>query len=388
MLLLLLLTLLSAAASAETPEEHVEHLRLVLGLLRKHRLYAKLSKCEFNQPELKFLGHVVGRAGIKVDPAKVEVVMRWPQPRSLKELQGFLGLANYFRKFMEHYSQMVACLTDLTGKAGQTFDWDHWGDAQLAAFAAVKHALSTAPVLALPDPSLTFELMTDASLAGTGGVLMQVGRVIAYTSVKFSDAEIRYTTGEQELLGLVRATREWRCYLEGAPEVVLLTDHQPLTYLGTQPLLSRRYARWVAILSRINYRIEYWKGSDNVADPLSRCPVREQVDEPEADLAVVAIGFVSEVILALHAKLVVSRGGLPTRAADWSTPVGAPSGGGEPSLFVMHSTVGLTAERRQTRAQTRGITQLPPVQMPKKKPRASAPWLEAEVDPTPPSSSP
>ncbi len=256
-----------------TPEEHLQHLHIVLETLRKHKLYAKLSKCDFNRAELKFLGHIVGRAGVAPDPTKLSAVTAWPVPKSLKELQGFLGFANYFRRFIPHFSTIASPLTALTSKdAAAAYSWQQWGAQELKAFTRLKQALITAPVLALPDRNDVFEVHSDASLVGTGGVLMQAGRVVAFTSYKFNDAERRYATGEQELLGLIRALQEWRCYLEGAKEVVLVTDHHPLTYLQSQKTLSRRQARWVQFLSRFNFQIVYRKGATNIADPLSRSP--------------------------------------------------------------------------------------------------------------------
>ena len=159
---------------SSTPKEHIEHLRLVFETLRKHRLYAKLKKCEFNRAELKFLGHIVGRDGVAPDPAKVEVVQKWPVPKSVKELRGFLGLANYFRKFIPHYSTIASPLTALTSDStAEAYNWSQWGERELRSFNRLKQALTSAPVLALPDREDEFEVHSDASLVGTGAVLMQ-----------------------------------------------------------------------------------------------------------------------------------------------------------------------------------------------------------------------
>jgi len=155
---------------SRSAEEHAAHLRIVLELLLKHKLQAKLSKCEFNRPELNFLGHVVGRSGVAVDPAKIAVIERWPLPKTLKELQAFLGLGNYFRKFVCRFSTVVAPLTALCSKdAAAAYDWNRWGQAELTAFHDLKRALTTAPVLAVPDRDRPFQVHTDASVVGTGG---------------------------------------------------------------------------------------------------------------------------------------------------------------------------------------------------------------------------
>ncbi|KAJ9524804.1 hypothetical protein QJQ45_024408 [Haematococcus lacustris] len=258
---------------SSSPEEHAMHFKEVLQVMKDNQLYAKLSKCDFNRPELKFLGHIVGRQGIAVDPAKVQVIKEWPVPTSLKELQAFLGLANFFRRFIAGYSTIAAPLTHLTGeKVAAGTNWQQLGEPALRAFNALKQALCSTLVLALPDPNQPFEVWSDASLVGTGGVLLQGGRVVAYTSHKFSPAQMKYTTGEQELLGIIRALQEWRCYLDGAVHVTIVTDHNPLIYLKTQTNLSRRQARWMEFLARFNHHIEYKSGKGNVADPLSRNP--------------------------------------------------------------------------------------------------------------------
>jgi hypothetical protein len=135
----------------------------------------------------------------------------------------------------------------------------------------LKVALCSTPVLRLPDFDKPFEMWTDASLDGTGGVLVQDGHPVAFTSAKLSKAEVNYTTTEQELLGVVRALQEWRCYLEGAKhKVTIITDHNPLTFLQTQPNLSRRLTRWVQFLARFDHEIKYKQGKSNIADPVSR----------------------------------------------------------------------------------------------------------------------
>jgi hypothetical protein len=161
----------------------------------------KLSKCDFNKPELKFLGHIVGRNVLAVDPDKVAVVRKWPLPKNLSELRQFLGLCNFFRRFVRNDSKIAAPLTALTGSiAAESYPWHAWREPELKAFQALKEALCTAPVLTLPDFEEPFEVWTDASLEGTGGVLLQNSRVVAYTSAKLSKAERNYTTTEQKLL--------------------------------------------------------------------------------------------------------------------------------------------------------------------------------------------
>ena len=257
---------------SRTPEEHLHHLRLVFERLRLHKIYAKMSKCHFNRQEVKFLGHIVGHNGLRVDPAKIAVVKEWPVPTNITELRQFWGLANYFRKFIQGYSSLAApltsALTNLTSRSRPAFILNA---SQIATFNAIKHALCTAPVLRPPDFSKPFEVISDASILGTGAVLMQDDHPIAYTSSKYIPAEINYTTGEQELLAVFKALRVWRCYLEGTKST-LITDHNPLTHIQEQPPLSRRQARWMEYLARFDYDWKYRPGRLNVADPISRNP--------------------------------------------------------------------------------------------------------------------
>ena len=252
---------------SKTAEEHVEHVRIVLGLLRKHRLYAKLAKCTFMQSELKFLGQIVGAQGLQVDPKKVAIVQDWPVPTGVALLRSFLGLANYFRKFVQGWSALVAPLQRLT-KKDKEFVWSAECD---QAFEGVKEALTHAPVLALPDLNNRFEVICDACGVGLGAVLVQGGRPIAFEGKRMSEAEQKYTTGEKELLAVVHALELWLCYLDGV-EFTVVTDHSPNTFFHTQAVLSPRQARWAEKLSRFSFQWEYRAGRNNVADPLSRHP--------------------------------------------------------------------------------------------------------------------
>jgi len=254
---------------SKTEAEHKQHLDAVLQLLRDNKLYAKMSKCQFFQEELAYLGHLVGKDGIKVDPKKVESVRDWPVPQNVPHVRAFLGLANYFRRFMKGYSAIVQPLTQLT-KKDVPFTWS--AKCQ-EAFELVKSTLTSAPVLAMADPDEPYEVISDASTFALGAVLMQKGRPIAFESRKLIPAETRYTTTEQELLGVIHALKTWRCYLEGAKRgFTVVTDHNPITFLQTQPNLSRRQARWSEYLQRFHFDWEYRPGRTNVADPLSRSP--------------------------------------------------------------------------------------------------------------------
>ena len=150
----------------------------MLQRLREHRLYAKFSKCEFWLPQVAFLWHVVGKDGILVDPSKIEAVKNWPRPASVSEVRSFLGLAGYYRRFVEGFSKIAVPLTALTKKSTRF----NWSDKCEASFQELKQRLITAPVLSLPKDNGKFVVYCDASKMGLGCVLMQEGRVIAYAS--------------------------------------------------------------------------------------------------------------------------------------------------------------------------------------------------------------
>eukprot|EP00798_Chlamydomonas_sp_ICE-L_P029763 gene29763-biopygen4386 len=247
------------------------------------------------QPEVKYLGHVLSGDGIRVNATEVKAVNDWPTPKTAKEVQQFLGLPNFFRKFIQGYSSVAAPLIAIANRndtrpgkckpAGKPLGNRQqglqglgfqaiWSPKCQQAFDEIKRSLTNAPLLAHPDPSKDYRAVADASVVGTGGVLLQDGRPVAFHSHKFSKAERNYSTGEQELLAVYLALKEWRCYLEGCTgQFELDTDHEPLVYLANQPMLSRKQARYMEFFSRFsNMKWKHIAGRSNVADPLSRNP--------------------------------------------------------------------------------------------------------------------
>ena len=252
---------------SKTAENHQRHLRIVFELLHKEKLQIKPSKCVWGKAELPYLGFIVGRDGIKPDPKKVEAVTAWPTPTTVKEIQQFLGLTNFFSKFILGYCNLAAPMTELTKKK---VDW-FWSTDCDKAFQELKLKLSTAPVLAIPDPAAPFELITDSCGYGIGAVLMQNSRPVAFYSRKMTDPERNYVNHEQELLAAIVALKVFRCYLLGN-HFTLITDNKPNTYLDFQPTLSRRQACWSEYLQRFHFSWVHKPGKFNVADPLSRNP--------------------------------------------------------------------------------------------------------------------
>ncbi|GJU40554.1 putative reverse transcriptase domain-containing protein [Tanacetum coccineum] len=216
-----------------TPLEHVEHLRLVLGLLKKEKMYAKFSKYESWLREVQFLGHVISSNGIHVDPSKIEAVRNWKAPRTPTEVYSFLGLAGYYQRFIENFYKIAKSLTILNQKC-KTFDS---GEEQELAFQTLKDKLCNTPVLALPDGPEDFVVYFDASEIGLGCVLMQRGKVIAYASKQLKIQEKNYTTHDLELGAFVFALKIWRHYLYGTKSVIY-TDHKSLQHIFSQRELN------------------------------------------------------------------------------------------------------------------------------------------------------
>lgn len=255
-------------------KEHAKHLRLALEVLRKHKLYCALKKCEFYKTSIEFLGHVISGDGISVDSKKIAAIQGWPTPKNIKELRAFLGLANYYRRFIRNFSQIAAPLTRLT-KKDEYFVWDA---STQQAFDQLKEVLCAAPVLQPPDPSLPYIVTCDASDYAVGAVLSQKNGsgewAVAFESRKLTDAERNYATYEKEILSIVHALRTWRHYVEGVP-VAVYTDHSSLKYFLEQSTLSRRQVRWLEFLQGFgsDLTIQYLNGKSNVvADALSRRP--------------------------------------------------------------------------------------------------------------------
>ncbi|GJS46744.1 putative reverse transcriptase domain-containing protein [Tanacetum coccineum] len=251
---------------SKNKQEHKEHLKLILELLKKEELYAKFSKCEFWIPKVQFLGHVIDSKGIHVDPAKIESIKDWASPKSPTEIRQFLGLAGYYRRFIEGFSKIAKPMTKLTQKKVKFV----WGDKQEAAFQLLKQKLCSAPILALPEGSEDFIAYCDASKKGLGAVLMQREKVIAYASRQLKIHEKNYTTHDLELGAVVFALKIWRHYLYGT-KCTVFTDHKSLQHILNQKELNMRQRRWLELLSDYDCEIRYHPGKANVvADALSR----------------------------------------------------------------------------------------------------------------------
>nr|ABA98437.1 retrotransposon protein, putative, Ty3-gypsy subclass [Oryza sativa Japonica Group] len=251
---------------SKSEEEHEQHLRLVLEKLKEHQLYAKFSKCDFWLTEVKFLGHVITAQGVAVDPSNVESVTKWTPPKTVSQIRSFLGLAGYYRRFIENFSRIARPMTQLL-KKDEKFKWTAECD---KSFEELKRKLVSAPVLILPDQTKDFQVYCDASRHGLGCVLMQEGRVVAYASRQLRPHEGNYPTHDLELAAVVHALKIWRHYLIGN-RCEVYTDHKSLKYIFTQPDLNLRQRRWLELIKDYDMSIHYHPGKANVvADALSR----------------------------------------------------------------------------------------------------------------------
>ncbi|WVZ90551.1 hypothetical protein U9M48_036843 [Paspalum notatum var. saurae] len=273
---------------SKTEEEHEEHLRLVLQKLREHKLYAKFSKCDFWIEEVKFLGHVISNGGIAVDQSK-------KIPEDVKGIRSFLGLAGYYRRFIEGFSKIAKPMTALLEKNIKF----QWTSACQKAFEELKKRLTTAPVLTFPDMHKPFSVYCDALRLGLGCVLMQEGKVIAYASRQLRDHEKNYPTHDLELAAVVHALKVWRHYLFGQ-KCDIYTDHKSLKYICTQTELNMRQRRWLELIKDYDLEIHYHPGKANVvADALSRksqislLQARELPDELAIEFDRLSLGFLN-----------------------------------------------------------------------------------------------
>ena len=251
--------------------------------MRKHNLKLQTDKSEFLQREVSYLGHVIGQTGVKPDEKRVKAVMDYPEPRTTRELKGFLGLAGYYRKFIPNFSKIAKPLTELF-KKNVPYTWN--GKTEMA-FVTLKSLLTTEPLLQHPDFTRTFVLTTDASNDAIGAILSQgpVGKdlPIAYASRTLNNAERNCPTIEKELLAIVWRCKYFRQYLYGR-KLTIVTNNRRLTWIFSVKDPSSRLLRWRLKLEEYEYEVKYKKGSSNTnADTLSRIHVTENCTDGQDD---------------------------------------------------------------------------------------------------------
>jgi hypothetical protein len=257
---------------SKTLEDHEKHLAEVLQILASNHMFIKRSKCSFAQPQLEYLGHIIGAQGVATDPTKVKVVQEWPIPSTVKQVRSFLGLAGYYKKFIRQYGVISRPLSNLLKKGTQFL----WTTVHQEAFQVLKQALISAPVLKLPDFSQPFVIETDACDKGIRAVLMQQGHPIAYLSKGLGPKNAALSTYEKECLAVLMAVDKWKSYLQHK-EFIISTDHRSLLHLSDQQLTTGVQHKAFLKLLGLNYKIVYKKGKENVvADALSRNTTTEE----------------------------------------------------------------------------------------------------------------
>ena len=250
---------------AKTREEHDRLVNEVLRRLQNNGLAVNPEKCVWRAQEVEFLGYVIGRNGIEMAKDKVEAVLNWKTPKSLTEVQSFLGFANFYRRFIRDYSKIARPLTELTKKSDK---WA-WNDEAEAAFKELKYRFTSAPILAHFEVEKPVIIETDASDFAIGAIRSQRDEEnrlhpVAFHSRKFAPAEINYEIHDKELLAIMDAFKHWRRYCEGAAhQVQVFSDHQNLEYFTTTKILNRRQARWAQELVGIDFHIYYRPGTQN-----------------------------------------------------------------------------------------------------------------------------
>ena len=258
---------------SKSKKEHKIHVRKVLEALRSAGLQLDIEKCEFFVTETTYLGLIISDKGIKMDPRKVQTIKDWITPKNIKDIQAFVGFANFYRRFVKGFSAIASPLIKLT-KKGTVFSWNSECE---AAFQRLKNAFVSDLILMHFDPEKKIVVEVDASDWVVGGVLSQyddegVLRPVAFFSKKHAPAEINYEIYDKELMAIIRAFEEWRSELEGAAfPIQVISDHKNLEYFMTTKQLSRRQARWSEYLSRFDFQIMYRPGkSGGKPDALTR----------------------------------------------------------------------------------------------------------------------
>lgn len=274
---------------SDSIEAHLLVLARLAEQFRKANLTLNLAKSKFCVKQARYLGYIIGDGGISTDPEKINSILNWPIPKTLKQVRGFLGLSGWYRRFILNFADVTHPITEILSKK-KKFEWTPAAD---EAFRKIKHLLTTAPVLKNPDFSKKFYIHCDASDFGIGAVLVQLDEErnenpIAFMSRKLNSAQRNYSVTEKECLAAIEAIERFRCYIE-LQEFEIITDHNSLLWLMKQPNLKGRLARWALKMQGYSFSISHRKGKDNIVpDALSRLHESEiySIEDvgPEVDL--------------------------------------------------------------------------------------------------------
>ena len=255
-------------------KEHIEDIEKFLKVLIKNGLKLKMEKCCFGKPEIKYLGFIIGQAGIRPDPHNIATVKKFGTPKTITELRSLIGAVSYFRRFIKNFASIMYPLYELTKKEEYTIK--NWDTNHQQALETITQKLSSAPVLAPPKFGKSFIIETDASKIALGAFLLQEGtdgleHPVAFASRKLNKFESKYPSVEMEALGIVFALKEFRAYIEGSELTVVRTDNSALCSLFKRKDLTGRLAKYQLVVQEYNIKIEYRKGKTNkFCDYISR----------------------------------------------------------------------------------------------------------------------
>jgi hypothetical protein len=296
---------------SDSISQHLQRLEVILQRLAQANLKLKLNKCSFAATQLKILGYIVSGNGLSPDPSKVNAVQAFPTPTTVKNVQSFVGLCSYYRRFIRDFAVIARPLTELTRK-NQIFRWTAEHE---TSFRSLQAALTSPPVLGHPDYRLPMEIHCDASDYGIGAVLVQQQtggeRVLAYASRLLSHAECNYSITEKECLALVWSTQKFKVFIWGI-KLKVVTDHHALCWLMRKRDLAGRLARWSLQLQDLDIEVVYRSGRLHTdADALSRHPI--DPPEPEAEIPMLLISSTT------HSKPAVIQ--TLQLECDWCNPI-------------------------------------------------------------------
>ena len=264
--------------------EHRKIVHEVLKRLEEHDLYLRPEKCEFEKSEIEYLGMLIREGQVLMDPVKTKAVTTWPTPQNLKDVRGFIGFANFYRRFIKDFSKICRPLHDLTKKDTPFV----WGQKQQEAFDALKTAFTSDPILAVWDAERPTRIEVDASGHATGGVILQKSEAglwhpLAFRSQTMTEPERNYEIYDREMLAIIEALKDWRHFLEGLPEPFeIWTDHANLKFWKEAQHLNRRQARWSLLLADFNFVLIHKPGTSMTqADPLTRLSANQISDSDD-----------------------------------------------------------------------------------------------------------
>lgn len=265
-------------------DQHLEHVDTVLGKLKKAGLTCNLKKCEFLCKEVNMLGFIISTEGLRTDPEKVKSIQNFPTPKKIKQVRAFLGLCNFYRRFIPDYSHYAQPLCDLLKKE---VGWK-WEDDEQKAFEKIKSLFVDTVQLQHPDFKKPYYLQTDSSGIGMAGILYQVNdkgdkNILGFHSKALKGAQLNWTVTEQEFYSVISCLEKFETYLRGS-KVIIQTDHKALIFVKNWKLYNARVTRWINYLEHFHYEIEHIKGKENIgADILSRYPPEGKVLQEEKE---------------------------------------------------------------------------------------------------------